>query len=78
VHVALVRQAGRAAGRLQVAVPGGVAVADQLQQVGADGVEPVADRDPLVGLEVLEQVESGGTEVPAIALEVRRRQAPRW
>ena len=59
MQVALVREAGRAASRLQEGPPGGVAVPGHLEQVRADGVEPVAGRDPLVGREALEQVKSG-------------------
>ena len=59
MEVALLGQVGGAPGRRQVGVAGPGAVAGQLQQVGADRVEPVVVGDPLVGLELAEQVEAG-------------------
>jgi len=53
------RQATRAAGRFQVAGPGGRVVPGQLQQVSPDGVEPVPGHDPLVAFEAREQVQPG-------------------
>jgi hypothetical protein len=39
--------------------PGGVAGPGHLEQVRADGVEPVASREPLIGRQPVEQVEPG-------------------
>jgi hypothetical protein len=59
VQVTLVWQAARAAGRFQIAFPGGRVLLGHLQQVGPDGVETVAGHDPLVGGEAVEQVQPG-------------------
>ena len=53
------RQATRAAGRFQVAAPGGRVVPGHLQQVGPDGVEPVPAGDPLVAGQGYQQVQPG-------------------
>jgi hypothetical protein len=56
VEVALLRDAGRSAGRRQVGGARRRPVTGHLQQVRADRVQPVVPGDPLIGLELSEQV----------------------
>jgi hypothetical protein len=59
VQVALAREAGGTPGRLQIGGAGGVGVAGQLEELGADGVVAVPGGDAGVASERIEQFQAG-------------------